>query len=227
MKDTDFYRENGIKGGIANKINRINAYNDNPNYCKQCGKKIEIRDGEIPSLTRQRHYCSKECRSQHQSEVMSGNQLGKKYKNAYCLNCGKELKRYQGKYCCNACQTEYQYKQYINRWKDGIENGMSGLYQLSSHLIRYIKEKYDNKCCRCGWCEVNPTTGKVPLEVHHVDGDYTNNDENNLELLCPNCHSLTDTYKNAQNHIGRQGRDKYYQNNMENNESTLPSLESA
>ena len=30
--------------------------------------------------------------------------------------------------------------------------------------------------------------------VWHKDGDYTNNKEENLQLLCPNCHSLTETY---------------------------------
>lgn len=31
----------------------------------------------------------------------------------------------------------------------------------------------------------------MPLEVHHIDGNCTNNKEENLQLLCPNCHSLT------------------------------------
>lgn len=146
---------------------------------------------------------------------MKGNTLGKKYKESHCLNCDKELNRHQGKYCSNKCQKEYQYKKYIERWKSGLENGMSGLYQLSNYIEKYIKEKYDNKCCKCGWNEINPFTNNIPLEIHHKDGDYTNNDEDNLELLCPNCHSLTDTYKNALNHEGRKGRNKYYEYNEE------------
>ena len=67
-----------------------------------------------------------------------------------CLNCGKELNKHQKKYCSNKCQKEHQYKEYIIRWKMGVENGMKGLYQLSNHIIRYIKEKYNNKCCKCG-----------------------------------------------------------------------------
>lgn len=35
----------------------------------------------------------------------------------------------------------------------------------------------------------------MPLEVEHIDGDSTNNKEYNLTLLCPNCHSLTKTYR--------------------------------
>lgn len=60
----------------------------------------------------------------------------------------------------------------------------------------------------CGWGEINSYTKKVPLEVHHIDGNYLNNNEENLQLLCPNCHALTSTYK-AANKNGRKGRDKY------------------
>ncbi|WP_369778667.1 HNH endonuclease signature motif containing protein [Streptomyces sp. R33] len=35
----------------------------------------------------------------------------------------------------------------------------------------------------------------LPLEVDHVDGDWRNNLPENLRLLCPNCHSTTDTYR--------------------------------
>jgi hypothetical protein len=48
----------------------------------------------------------------------------------------------------------------------------------------------------------------LPLEIHHKDNDYRNNNEENLELLCPNCHALTEGYKGA-NSKGREGRDKY------------------
>ena len=195
MKDSNFYKENGKKGALVNKQNKIKEYNDNPNYCLYCGQKIEIKDGEIPSRTRKRKYCSNECSSRCQSDRMKNNKLALKYEKTFCLNCGKELSKHQSKYCNNACQTEYQYKQYVKKWKSGLENGLKGSYQLSKHIVRYIKEKYNNKCCKCGWCEVNPTTGNIPLEVHHIDGDYTNNNENNLELLCPNCHAKTSSYR--------------------------------
>ena len=40
--------------------------------------------------------------------------------------------------------------------------------------------------------------------------DYKNNKESNLILLCPNCHSLTETYKGANLNNGRKMRTKYY-----------------
>ena len=133
----------------------------------------------------------------------------KKTNNNVCLNCGKQLdKRYKQKFCSNQCQSDYKYKTYIESWKNGNKDGITGKYGLSQHIKRYLFEKHKNKCQICGWGETNKKTGKIPLEVHHIDGDYTNNKEENLQLLCPNCHSLTETYKNA-NDNGRKGRDKY------------------
>ena len=50
------------------------------------------------------------------------------------------------------------------------------------------------KCEKCGWGEKNPITNTTPLQIHHIDGNCKNNKEENLQLLCPNCHSLTETF---------------------------------
>ena len=139
------------------------------------------------------------------------NELGDsqmKKKENYCLNCGCSITS-KGKYCSNKCQTEFQYKEYIQKWKDGIENGMRGEYLISRHVRKYLMEKFNYKCSKCGWGEINPYTNNIPLEVHHKDGDYTNNSEDNLDLLCPNCHSLTETYKASNMGNGRKDRKKY------------------
>lgn len=46
----------------------------------------------------------------------------------------------------------------------------------------------------------------IPLEAHHLDGNYSHTTEDNLELICPNCHSLTPTYKAANKGKGRKER---------------------
>ena len=112
-------------------------------------------------------------------------------------NCGKEFNhRYSSnnKFCSISCQHEYEYNEYIKRWKKGEEDGTSGKYDVSKYVRRYLFEKYDGKCQICGWNEVNPITHKVPLQIHHIDGDCLNNKEDNLQLLCPNHHSLTETF---------------------------------
>lgn len=125
-----------------------------------------------------------------------------------CINCKKEIKR-KNKYCSIKCQKEHQYKTYIEEWKKGIVDGMRGEYQISSYIKNYIFEKYNNKCAICGWKEKNPYTNNIPLEIEHKDGNYKNNKEENLILLCPNCHSLTSTYKGANLNKGRSSRKKY------------------
>ena len=126
-----------------------------------------------------------------------------------CLNCEKELEKRQTKYCSNRCQKEYEHKQWIERWKTGLETGMRGKYGISEHLKKYLLDKYGHKCARCGWSKVNPFTFTLPLEIEHIDGTYSNNSEANLTILCPNCHSLTSTYKGANRGNGRKDRKKY------------------
>lgn len=71
-------------------------------------------------------------------------------------------------------------------------------------------EKNNCKCEKCGWGEINPTTQKTPLEVHHINGDCTDNREENLQLLCPNCHSLTETFGSLNNGNSRRYKYKEY-----------------
>lgn len=125
-----------------------------------------------------------------------------------CLNCNTLINK-RTKYCSNKCQKEYEYKKYIIKWKNNEISGMRGEYQISSYIKTYLFKKYNYKCARCGWGELNKYTNKIPLEIEHIDGNYRNNKEDNLILLCPNCHSLTSTYKGANIHNGRKARNKY------------------
>lgn len=163
-----------------------------------CKKDIPLREKEKISDYMRKKFCNLSCSASY-------NNSNKKQENK-CLNCGKPLLSNK-KYCSAKCQQSFQYKNYIERWKEGKETGVRGEYGVSKHIRRYLFEKYENKCSLCKWGEMNPFSGKIPLEVHHKDGDYKNNKEENLELLCPNCHSLTATYK-AMNKQGRKGRKK-------------------
>jgi hypothetical protein len=123
-----------------------------------------------------------------------------------CLNCGKEPRRAGYKYCTNACQVEYQYSLYIQDWKSRKVTGLLRIGVVSRHIKRYLREKFGNKCQLCGWSEVNIKTGKVPLVADHIDGDWRNNIESNLRLICPNCDALTSTYAALNKGNGRKNR---------------------
>lgn len=55
----------------------------------------------------------------------------------------------------------------------------------------------ENKCEICGLTEWlnNP----IKLQIHHIDGDHMNNGIENIQLLCPNCHSQTENFAGRKN----------------------------
>lgn len=172
------------------------------NICEICGKEIPSSvtiDGVRRVLSSRKHCLN--C-------VPFGTRLKDSKERDYgkCLYCGKPLKTNNRTFCNNICQHEYQYNNYIEKWKSGENNGTTGKswIDISGHIRRYLFEKFDNKCSRCGWSEINPYTNKLPLEIEHIDGDATNNKEENLTLLCPNCHSLTKTYRGANKGNGKR-----------------------
>jgi hypothetical protein len=161
--------------------------------CPKCGKEHKIRKRATPKLT--------PC-------IDCGG--GKNRKNTekgvgFCLCCGTKLNNHH-LHCSYKCRQYNDYLIYINKWKLGLVDGRSGKASISRHIKHYLFEKYNNSCQKCGWGIRNEYTDNIPLEIHHIDGDYTNNKENNLELLCPNCHSLTDNYKSRNKNNKRTHR---------------------
>lgn len=138
-----------------------------------------------------------------------------------CSNCGKVtykrpsdlVNNKSGKfYCSNQCHQDYAWKQQKEKiYKYGIESlGISDPISRQKKLKTFIVEEFGRgktgkACWRCGWEEVNPFLGKgkeaktnrrrgnnIPTQLNHKDGDPNNNDIYNLEILCPNCDSLTE-----------------------------------
>lgn len=107
-----------------------------------------------------------------------------------CLCCDKEMRYNHGttnKFCSIACTSKYQWER-VSIPK--IEQGLGGNYK------RYLKQKYGDKCVECG--QENIWNNKtLVLQLDHVDGDSDNNHPSNLRLLCPNCHSQTETFGNG------------------------------
>lgn len=50
-------------------------------------------------------------------------------------------------------------------------------------------------CQKCGFNTVHSQDNRPILEINHIDGNGINHSPDNLEVLCPNCHALTDTYR--------------------------------
>jgi hypothetical protein len=126
-----------------------------------------------------------------------------------CLNCSASCTishQKINKYCSVQCQKDFEYKSYISEWKQELTEGIKPT--LSKHVKRYLFEKFNNSCCKCGLSSWQGSA--IVLEVEHKDGNSYNNKEENLELLCPNCHSQTETYKNKNMGNGRHNRRQRY-----------------
>lgn len=131
-------------------------------------------------------------------------------KPAYCLNCGTDITDKHGKkYCSFKCEQEYRYKDYIRKWKSGEIPGFGNAFLMSKHLKRYLLERANHQCERCGWHETNENHPEPPLQIHHIDGNCLNNNEENLQVLCPNCHALTDNF-GSKNRYGSKERTNYF-----------------
>ena len=115
------------------------------------------------------------------------------YRGETASNCGEELDRRVQRFCNCRCQQTYARRQYIDAWLAGSVSGMGTWAIVSRHVRHYLLDKY-GACVMCGWAERNPVTGRIPLHLDHIDGDWRNNRPENLRLLCPNHHALTSNY---------------------------------
>ena len=137
--------------------------------CAVCAKDIDIR----PSKVREEgNYCSKECYGKAKT--------AKHAVTRKCDYCGADVTMPKSKravgacYCNKSCAAKAKTGNKSSQWSGGA----------SSYRVRGLRE-YGAKCNRCGYCEHE----KV-LQVHHVDHDRSNNEIDNLEVICPTCHSV-------------------------------------
>ena len=169
-------------------------------YCLNCGKEIISGDAR-------KKFCNHSCSASYNNKGIVRNGQPR---NKFCLYCGNELKNNQKKFCCIEHQNLYVNEQYIKRWKNGEETGLSGKYGISDKVRKYIFESRDNKCECCGKSYINPFTGLSVLQIHHIDGDCTNNKDENLQLLCPTCHAMTENFGSRNKNATRKDNRKRY-----------------
>ncbi len=130
--------------------------------CNECGTEFT----HIASRANKAKYCSPKC--YHKAMHKKGS-----VENS-CAHCGKKFlssPSEKRKYCSRACVNKVAKSKWVPTFTT-VRKTM-----LARGMVL--------KCERCGYDAEQKILG-----VHHKDRNRKNNDLSNLEVLCPNCHSL-------------------------------------
>lgn len=154
-------------------------------------------NNEFTTMYTGRKFCSQKCRNfWNKKNLTKDDNMAAK-----CPKCANPKSKVSK--VCFDCYPEYYNDLKVKKWLDGEWSGGSER-KLSKTIHRYVLEQAGYKCKVCGFNEVHPADGRTILEVNHIDGDGSNHSPDNLEVLCPNHHALTDTYRGRNQGNGRK-----------------------
>ncbi len=154
--------------------------------------------------------------------------------NKLCAGCSRSLTYEQrcARFCTKSCSATFYNNQrtsvilclrcHKSRSIPGARVGCKNRYCKSCAKIRanptinelrtdlsrkkFLIAKHGHACWTCKETTWNELL--IPIELDHIDGDSDNNAEENLRLLCPNCHAQTPTYK-SKNKRGSSRRKRH------------------
>jgi hypothetical protein len=170
--------------------------------CEKCGKEFQ-EDWRKDKKTRETpcRFCSRGCaNSKKQTKEMNE---ARSFSNKKWMNENKEkFKEIMKK--VDKTNFLLAKEKWIEERKKNLETGDFDTFGYDNKKKRILIEQ-NGKCNKCGlsvWFDK-----PISLEIDHKDGNNKNNNRDNLEALCPNCHSLTDTWR---------GRNKVIKKNISN-----------
>jgi len=98
-----------------------------------------------------------------------------------------------------------RYNSNIKAKENAAKKLLNGSYKGTNSSIKIILFEYFNLEKKCHNCGITKWKGvEIPLELDHINGDSTNNSIDNLRLLCPNCHSITPTWRGRNINTGKE-----------------------
>lgn len=144
--------------------------------------------------TRNPKFCTMSCAATYNNRKFPRRKSTKL--KSKCLNCGSFVEYYpnQGmrKYCSRQCCGQHKYKTI------SIPKILAGNRVTNTAIRTYLIGTVGNKCSVCN--QPNSWNGRpLILQLDHIDGNRDNWTLGNLRLICPNCHTQTDTYSGRNN----------------------------
>ena len=144
--------------------------------CDNCGEQFNKKPSKIKLSDK--HFCSNKCSSESKKVTI----------NVKCDECGivvdkrpSDLKKTKnGKHFCGrSCAQKYHGKTHRK------ENHPNWKGENKTSYRTFAFESKPKVCNSCGYDEEVRI-----LQVHYIDHDRSNNNLDNLEILCPNCHAV-------------------------------------
>lgn len=166
-------------------------------YCKICRLPILVKAKDC--ALKVDFYCSKECGRIGATNKNIKHSLAKRiWLN--CTTCGTPLllpnsRKLCNNYCSPTCSKIGHIKHLSGENSPHFIKDLQRYYPIvfTGQLRRYIRDRDNHKCQLCGKLEQNNCR---KLDVHHIDYDKQNCDEDNLISLCINCHVSTNHNRN-------------------------------
>lgn len=164
-------------------------YLANPKRCKHCDASLSFED-------KRKDFCNHSCSASYINKIRDRKV---RVVSDICQGCSAEIirnrsKRYN-KYCSD-CIT--------NNKHITIKKQASCDFKSAEGLRRFLLRTRPYVCEICKLTEWNDQP--ITLQVDHINGNWQNNEEDNLRLLCPNCHSQTPTFGAKNRGNGRDYR---------------------
>jgi hypothetical protein len=136
-----------------------------------------------------RTYCSRTCANSRSRDPETRRKIAYTAKNTW------NAKSEDGKIKA----IEALQRGHISRTKNSLQRLLTESTEALGHHARKKKvflEQHE-KCNKCGIQDWNGEP--LSFELEHKDGDKHNNVRDNLEVLCPNCHAQTSTWRGRNN----------------------------
>jgi len=155
--------------------------------CKKCDNEFEPKKGLL-------NYCSLQCRNSR-----TWTDADKEKKSIIAKNSTKLLEANKK----NIAKLIAEGKLFPKIWYDieltREENYNKRLLELDVSTLKFEtlrKRIILEQNGACNKCKLNTWQGfPIMIEIDHIDGNNKNNERINLEGLCPNCHSITPTWR--------------------------------
>jgi len=171
------YQASRKKQEINRQQKRL-EYAENPNKCRGCQQ-------PIPFEHKRDTFCSQSC-----AATFNNIKFPKRLREKRWCSCGL-ITNGQNKFCPTC----------IAAGLDKVKIRKLSEAQTDSGRRRYLLRTRLYQCAQCLGVEWQGRP--IPLEMDHIDGNSDNNTEENLNLVCPNCHALSPHSKGNNRGHGR------------------------